>query len=96
MIDLLDLCSAAAAERGDLDDARRLVDRAIELAPYDEARYLNVAEILRDQGRRGAALAVLHRARSTLARIGIDPPRELVALQESLTEVDASRSTPAL
>lgn len=83
MLDLLDLCSEAAAERGDLDEARRLVERTIELAPYDDGRYLSVATILRDHGRRGAALSVLQRARSTLARLGIDPPRELVELEQS-------------
>ena len=83
MLDLLDLCSEAAAERGDLDEARRLVERTIELAPYDEGRYLRVATILRDQGRRGAALSVLRRARSTLERLGIEPPRELLELEES-------------
>lgn len=81
MLDLLDLCSEAAAERGDLDEARRLVERTIELAPYDAGRYLGVASILSDQGRRGAALSVLRRARSTLARLGIDPPLELVELE---------------
>jgi DNA-binding SARP family transcriptional activator len=96
MLDVLDLCAAAAAERGDLDEARRLVDRAIELAPYDEARYLNVALILRDQGRKGAALAVLRRARSTLAQIGLDAPPALVELEESLAEITVRRSAPAL
>ena len=74
MLELLDLCAEAAAQRGDLDETRRLVERTIELAPYDEGRYLSVATILRDQGRRGAALSVLDRARTTLARLGIDPP----------------------
>jgi DNA-binding SARP family transcriptional activator len=96
MLDLLDLSAAVAAERGDLDEVRRLVERSIELAPYDEGRYLSVASILRDQGRRGAALSVLHRARSTLARIGVDPPRELVELEESLTAVTVQRSTPVV
>jgi DNA-binding SARP family transcriptional activator len=81
MLELLDLCAEAAAKRGDLDETRRLVERTIELAPYDEGRYLSVATILRDQGRRGAALSVLQRARSTLARLGIDPPRELLELE---------------
>jgi DNA-binding SARP family transcriptional activator len=84
MLDLLDLCSEAAAERGDLDEARRLVERTIELAPYDDGRYLRVATILRDLGRRGAALSVLQRSRSTLARLGIDPPRELLELEGSV------------
>jgi hypothetical protein len=57
---------------------------------------LSVASILRDQGRRGAALSVLNRARSTLARIGVDPPRELAELEESLTAVTVQRSTPVL
>ncbi|HEY2355640.1 MAG TPA: BTAD domain-containing putative transcriptional regulator [Gaiellaceae bacterium] len=83
MLDLLDLCAAAAAERGDLDETRRLVERTIELAPYDDGRYLSVATILRDQGRRGAASSVLQRARSTLARLGIDPPPELLELEQS-------------
>jgi DNA-binding SARP family transcriptional activator len=96
VLDLLDLSATVAAERGDLDETRRLVERSIELAPYDEGRYLSVASILRDQGRRGAALSVLNRARSTLARIGVDPPRELAELEESLTAVTVQRSTPVL
>ena len=96
MLDLLDLCAEAAAERGDLDQARRLVERTIELAPYDDGRYLSVATILRDQGRRGAALSVLHRARSTLARLGIDPPRELVELEESVAAISVRRAAPAV
>ena len=96
MLDLLDLLATVAAERGDLDEVRRLVERSIELAPYDEGRYLSVASILRDQGRRGAALSVLHRARSTLARIGVDPPRELAELEESLTAATGQRSAPVL
>jgi DNA-binding SARP family transcriptional activator len=72
------------------------VERSIHLAPYDEGRYLSAASILRDQGRRGAALSVLHRARSTLARIGVDPPRELSELEESLTAVTVQRLTPVV
>ena len=96
MLDLLDLSATVAAERGDLDEARRLVERSIELAPYDEGRYLSVASILRDQGRRGGALSLLRRARSTLARLGVDPPRELVELEESLAAVTVRRSNPVV
>jgi ATP/maltotriose-dependent transcriptional regulator MalT len=84
MLDLLDLCAAAAAQRGDLDEARRMVERTIELAPYDDDRYLKVASILREQGRRGAALSVLRRARSTLAALDVPLPRELRELEELL------------
>lgn len=84
MLDLLDLCAAAAAQRGDLDEARRMVERTIELAPYDDDRYLKVATILFEQGRRGAALSVLRRARSTLAELGVPLPAQLRDFEESL------------
>jgi DNA-binding SARP family transcriptional activator len=84
MLDLLDLCSAAAARRGDLDEARRMVERTIELAPYEDDRYLKVASILHEQGRRGAALSVLRRARSTLAELGVPLPAELQDFEETL------------
>ncbi|HJS94878.1 MAG TPA: BTAD domain-containing putative transcriptional regulator, partial [Solirubrobacteraceae bacterium] len=84
MLDLLDLCSAAAAQRGDLDEARRMVERTIELAPYEDDRYLKVASILHEQGRRGAALSVLRRARSTLSELGVPLPPELQDFEETL------------
>lgn len=84
MVELLDLCARAAAERGDLDEARRMVERTIELAPYDDDRYLRVATILREQGRRGAALSVLRRARSALGELGVPLPDELREFEQSL------------
>jgi DNA-binding SARP family transcriptional activator len=84
MLELLDLCAAAAAERGDLDEARRMVERTIELAPYEDDRYLKVASILHEQGRRGAALSVLRRAHSTLAELGVPLPAELRDFEETL------------
>ena len=77
MLNLLDLCAAAATERGDLDETRRIIERTIELAPYDDDRYLRVALILHEQGKKGAALSVLYRARSALAQLGVDPPPKL-------------------
>jgi len=41
----------------------------IDLAPYDDARYLRAAAALLEQGRRGAALAVVRRARAALAEL---------------------------
>ena len=43
MLDLLDLCASEAARRGDLDGLRRMVERTIEFAPYDDLRYLRAA-----------------------------------------------------
>ena len=77
MLEVLDLCATAAAERGELDEARRMVERSLEIAPFEEDRYLRVARILRDQGRTGAALSVLRRARAVLAPLGIEVPLRL-------------------
>jgi hypothetical protein len=43
MLDLLDLCAEVAVERGDLDEARQMVERTIELAPYEDDRCTSVA-----------------------------------------------------
>ncbi len=80
-LELLDLCSDIATERGDLDEVRRFVELAIDLAPYDEHRYLRAASALLQQGRRGAARAVLARARSALAELGLPPPLDLVRFE---------------
>jgi len=77
MLDLLDLCATSAAERGDLDEARRTVERALGLAPFEDDCYLKVARIFAKNGRRGAALSVLRRARAVLAPLGVDVPLEL-------------------
>ncbi len=75
MLDLLDLGAGEAAQRGDLDALRRAVERTIEFAAYDDVRYLRTASALLEQGRRGEELAVLHRARSTFAQIGLEQAR---------------------
>jgi len=81
MLDVVDLCAAEAARRGDLDEARRMVQRSLELDPYDEC-YVKVAGIFLEHGRRGAALSVLRRARSVLAPFGINVPLDLSTLQK--------------
>jgi len=70
--------------RGDLDGVRRMVERTIEFAPYDDLRYLHAATTLLEQGRRGEALSVVHRARSAFAEIGLEPPRPLLELERSI------------
>jgi DNA-binding SARP family transcriptional activator/ATP/maltotriose-dependent transcriptional regulator MalT len=85
MLELLDFCAETAARDGDLDEARRIVERTIELAPYEDHRYLAVASILHDQGRKGAALSVLRRARIALARLDVEPPAALIELEQSLS-----------
>jgi ATP/maltotriose-dependent transcriptional regulator MalT/DNA-binding SARP family transcriptional activator len=84
MLQLLDLCADAAAERGDLDETRRVIEMTIDLAPYDDERYLRAATALLQQGRRGAALAVVRRARAALAELGLQPPVHLISLEEAI------------
>jgi DNA-binding SARP family transcriptional activator/ATP/maltotriose-dependent transcriptional regulator MalT len=85
MLQLLDLCADVAAARGDLDEMRRVVEMTIDFAPYEDERYLRAASVLVEQGRRGAALAVIRRARSALAEIGLEPPLHLLRLEEDIS-----------
>jgi DNA-binding SARP family transcriptional activator len=84
MLRLLDLCADAAAQRGDLDETRRILELTIDLAPYDDERYLRTASTLLEQDRRGAALTVVRRARTVLAELGLPPPRRLLTLEQSI------------
>lgn len=84
MLRLLDLCADAAAERGDLDETRRVIELTIDLAPYDDERYLRAATALLEQGRRGAALTVVRRARAALAELGLQPPLHLISLEAAI------------
>jgi DNA-binding SARP family transcriptional activator len=81
---LLDLCADLAAERGDLDEVRRLVEATIDLAPYGDARYLRAATALLHQGRRGAALAVVARSRAALAELGVLASPQLEELERTI------------
>jgi DNA-binding SARP family transcriptional activator len=83
-LELLDLCADVAAHRGDLDEVRRLVEATIDLAPYDDARYLRAATALLHQGRAGAALAVVARSRAALAELGVPPSPQLEELERAI------------
>jgi hypothetical protein len=58
MISLLDLCADDAVERGDLDELRRVMEQSIEVSPYGDTRYLHLATVLAQQGRRGEAMSL--------------------------------------
>jgi DNA-binding SARP family transcriptional activator len=60
------------------------VELSIDLAPYDEERYLKAAVTLLEQDRRGAALSVVARARTALAELGRAPPLHLLRLERSI------------
>jgi LuxR family transcriptional regulator, maltose regulon positive regulatory protein len=81
---LLDLCAEWAARAEDLDEAVRCLERAIDLAPDEEERYLSAARHLLTQGRRGAARRMVARARSVVEDLGVQPPVALIRLEDQL------------
>ncbi len=83
-LELLDLCADWAARAGDLDEAVRCLERAIELAPDEEERYLSVTRHLLTQGRRGAARRMVQRARSVIDNLGVQPPALLLHIEDQL------------
>jgi ATP/maltotriose-dependent transcriptional regulator MalT/DNA-binding SARP family transcriptional activator len=84
-VELLDLLAADAADRGDVDEAVRLLRRATECAPHDEDRFVRLARMLASQGHTGSARSTLERARSLLAELGVRPSRPLLLLEGELT-----------
>ncbi|HEV3329279.1 MAG TPA: BTAD domain-containing putative transcriptional regulator, partial [Acidimicrobiales bacterium] len=90
VLELLQLCCDVATASGDLDETRWAVERAIDLAPDDDRWYLTAARTLVSQGRRGAALAVLRRARSDLAAQGLVQPGALEDLERELVGASAA------
>jgi DNA-binding SARP family transcriptional activator len=61
------------------------LERAIELAPYEEDRHLRMVEHLLSQGRRGSARRMLERARAALDEMGL-PPTAALAKMEAATQ----------
>lgn len=83
-LELLALLAADHRANGRVDDAVRLLEQAIDLDPYDEERYVVAAELRREQGRHGAAMALLARARAVVAELGLAPSPRLVEVETSL------------
>jgi DNA-binding SARP family transcriptional activator len=65
-LDLLDLLARAAERDADIDEAARLIQRAIDEQPDDEQRYVQLGRLLAAQGRSGSAIAVARQAQSAL------------------------------
>ena len=79
---LLDMCAASAAAAGDLDEAVRCLEHAIELAPDEEERYLVAAGHLLSQGRRGGARGMIQRARAVVEELGVRPSPAMIELEQ--------------
>jgi DNA-binding SARP family transcriptional activator len=79
---LLDMCAQSAAEAADLDEAVRCLERAIEIAPDEEDRYVAAAGHLLLQGRRGAARSMIQRARAVVEEFGVRPPATMLEIEQ--------------
>ena len=80
-LELVDVLAADAQERGDLDEAVRLLERGIATEGLDEGRYLTAAELLLRQGRRGAARALVERASAVREDLALPPSPRLERLR---------------
>ncbi len=80
-LELLELLAAAAEQGGEVDEAARLLERAIEVEPYDEPHYLRLASLRASQGRIGTALSILRRARMAQAELGRELSADLRELE---------------
>jgi DNA-binding SARP family transcriptional activator len=81
---LLDLVAADAIERGDLDDAARVLDIGIGVDPDEEDRYVRLARVLMRQGRTQAARRIAHRGLDACAELEVEPGMALRALVDEL------------
>ncbi len=83
-LELLDLVAGDAERRLEVDEAVRFLQRAIDVEPHDEARYVRLARLLASQGRVGSARATLRRAHAALAELGLEPSAALVEQERAL------------
>lgn len=84
--ELIDVLIAEAEASNEIDEAVRLCERAIEVDPYDDARYLRAARLLVNSGRLAHAQAVTGRATAMLHELGLEPTGDLRKLTDSLTK----------
>jgi DNA-binding SARP family transcriptional activator len=88
VVDLLDLVAADAVERSDLAEAARLREQAVELEPYDESRYVALAEVLTSLGRRRSARDVVSRGLAIATDLDVDASPQLARLARDLAVAD--------
>ncbi len=88
---LVDAAADAAHAIGEVDEALRNLERGLEIDPFDEARYLRGAQLLLEQGRRGAAAALLERGERAIGRLGVPVSRAHRELAASLRSATGER-----
>lgn len=84
---LLDAVAEDAARRGDVEGAMRRWREATSIEPYDESRYVAMAELLVSAGRWGAASAVVARAEAALGRLGLSTSPALEQVRRTFADV---------
>lgn len=94
-VSLIDLLAEDAKGRGAALEAVALMEMAIELAPEDEIRSIQAAELLIAAGRRGRAAAHITRARQALRDQGLMPGEQWMRLQRHLSEHQDRTAAPA-
>ena len=78
-VSLADLVAADSIDRGDLDEAARLLDLGIAAEPLDESRALQLCELLTEQGRLSMARVVARRCIDVMTALAITPSDDLMA-----------------
>ncbi len=86
---LLDLVTSDAIERGDLDDAARVLDVAIGVDPFEESRHVRLGRVLVRQGRTQAARRITRRGLDACAELDVEPSDDLRALIAELDRQSA-------
>ncbi len=71
-------------------EALVLLDRLIEVDPYEERHYLSAAELHAESGNVGRALSTLSRAEETLTELGVGPSSSIERARHSLQEKSKS------
>lgn len=83
-LQVLDILAQIAEQRGEADEAARLLDQAISTESHDERRYLRLARLLLSQGRAGSAIAVIRRAQLAMGELGLELSSEAKGLERML------------
>jgi len=83
---LFDTLEMDASKRGEIAEALQVIERAIELDPYDEARYLRGAKLLAGRGSTSLALSMIRRGQAAMGRLGLPTSPAVAEMLETLSE----------
>ena len=84
LLALLDLLAQHAAGDSDLDGALEFTERAIQIEPLDEHRYLAAVPWLVASGRRGTARSLMAQGRAAWLELELEPSEAYQEVERSL------------